>query len=735
MTIGSNGPLEEINKFGLKLRDWVESLLGLPELRKAIGWVPGVSVWFMFYDRYIRARDYLNDHRGLQFEAFKILANCIITGDLPDQDYAEPNLANLLSDPSQFVIDSLAFGMTTPVIQEPLQNIGGVIYDTSVATITGKLPPQNSEAAERARAFVGFVTALGSGPALLGSTIEAGSGGMIDSIGHNLQNVFWNLGLGFLTWQTMAPVLQAAILEPLTIDVQRQWRGKRFTRAEKQDLYALGKITRQELIEGLKDDGYRDSDIEAAIDLSYAPLGRGDIIQLWHKGIWTAEQAAEALRRNGIHPDNVELIMMLENKEDVANDKNESITILSTSFEDGLLPEADFREALNTQNYTDREIDLRVQLIRFKQQDKIRKLSVAQLHDAWAENVVGDQEVTFRLKEMGYAPTEIPIVLDTWKAQVQPAFIRVNQGSVLEMYRFGIFDRRTTLTKLQEIGYNSDDAEAQVALTEAKFPEAFGGAPPKKQRFLSLGAVTDLFSMGRLSEDDLRKWAAQSGFKDDDIESMTLLIKEQSKAAHRPLSQSTIESAYVMGIFDKQTATDALLALGFTLSDAQTELSVVEKRNPAVFAPETVKSIRQPTIGVLVTAVQAGFISEVEFFQKAALIGFAREGAQLYLDVARAQVTKGTKKLTKADVLEFFRKNLMDYPTAQKELIDMGYSARDADLLLRSEQKGVQATDIWNVFLSGFLSEDDTIVALFGLGFTEEQITEAFNSLQPAQEG
>lgn len=730
MSIFEEGPLYELNKFGLRLRDWVIDLLGMPALRKALGFIPGSSSWFTLFDRIKAARQWLLDNPSQQNRAWDVFINTVLSGELPDSNNIRPALKDLYEDPNKFFEYLLTFSFTSGPLRDTFETLGTVIYDTSVSAITGKGAPVNSEAADRARAFVGYVTALGAMPNLISEEIEVGSLGQIDKLGDNIQNVYWNLGLGFLTWQVMAPILQAAILEPLQIDVQRQYRGKRFTRAEYQDLFALGKIDLDQLKDGLKDEGWRDADIEAVIDLSYAPLGRGDIIDLWHKGIWTPEQAAEALRRNGIKPENVELIMKLENKEDVANDRTESIAVLGTSFEDGLLPEADFRAALKSQNYTEREIDLRIQLIRFRQADKARKLSVGQLKQAWSENVVGDQEVLFRLGEEDYAPTEAKLVLDTWKAELAPDFLRVNQGTILEMYRYGIFDRKAALDRLQSIGYNADDAEAQVRLTEAKFPETFGGAPPRKQRLLTLGAVVDLYAMGRINDDDLKLWADQSGFSERDAQGMVTLIKEQAKAFSRPLSQSTIEDAYITGVFDRKTASDALQAIGFTPDDSEIVLKTLEAGNPAVFSPGSVTSVRQPTIGALVTAVQSGFISEIEFYQKAALIGFNREGAQLYLENSRARLTKGTKKLTKADVLEFFRKNLMDYPSAYNELTDMGYSARDADLLLRSEQKGVTSTDIWSAMLSGYLDPQSAAIALLGMGFTEDEVTEAFASIQ-----
>lgn len=729
MTIGNNNNDNGIGRFAYRLQAWLEGLIGLGFIKSALGIPADESIFPTMVIRYQRVTAWLEDHPIHQQSTFNIVFNGLVQNKLPGDQGVQIDLEQLTNNPSQFLADALKLAFENPQLRETFEVIGSTIYDSSVVSITGNSPPRNSEAAERARAFIGFVTALGAAPQVLSAAAEIASVGQIDKLGDNIKNIYWNLGLGFLTWQTMAPILQASILEPLQRDVQAQWRGQRFTLNQTEDLFALGRINRDQVQSALAELGWRDEDIEHVIALAYQKLSRSDVIDLWHKNKFTDDEAAIRLRGLGYSPDDVQLILAKEIKDDVADDRAESVSVLSQAFAEGLISQDDFIEHMSRQGYTLNEIDLRIGLIRLKQETAAKKLSVGQLKAAWQNNVILDEEALFQLKALGYADSEVQTILDTWKAEIAPVFLQVNQSNVLEAYRFGILDRRVTLEKLVEIGYAQDAATTLVEITEAKYPEAFGGSPPRKQKLLTLGAITDLYAIGRVTDDDVLSWAGQVGYSEQDAESLLILIKSQTAGQARALSQATIESAYATGVFTRPAAVSALEQLGYTPDDAETEITVFEKKNAATFDPASVKAVKQPSITTLVKAYQAGFIDQTEFFNRAQEIGYNKEAAQIYLETSNVKTVKKTKDLTKAEITEAFRKNLFDYSTALSGLEELGYSTENADLLLRMEQKGITSTDIWTALLQGWIDPQSAFLALLGLGFSQAEIDTAIASL------
>lgn len=719
-------------RFGERLKAWLFDLIGRDNVAVFLG-SAGIPVTPELLQRLADAGTYIQTHNLSRDRHLSTVVSFLISGAPPDvTGIDEDAWERLQSDPSQFIGWALGEVASNAQTAEGLQTIGALIYDTSIGAITGQTAPVGSEAAERARQFVGYVTALGALPQSISTLAEVLSVGQIDQIGNNIQQVYWNLGLGFLTWQTMAPILQAAILEPLERDVQRQWRGKRFSQSQIGDLFALGEISEEELIEALREEGWRERDIQLVRRLSYRQLSQTDVFKLFQDGTITEEELAARLRRQGYSPEDVALKIALENRDDVEDDRRESITVLRNAFEDGLITESEFRGALSDQNYSDREIDLRVRLVRLKQESDVRRLSRAQLKDAWESNLVGDPEVRERLRQMDYAESEIELILDTWKAETAPGFLEINQSTILQMFRFAVYDERRTREELQKIGYDLEDANDLIALQKARYPADFALPVAPRQRYLSLGAVIDLYALGRLTDDDLRDWAIKTGLRGDDIGDIVVLIQARAVGPPRPLNQSTIEDAYVTGVFSRPVAFAALGEIGFGEENADVILDVVEEENPDLFSESGVGATRQPTIAALVKAVRAGLISETEYYERAADLGFDREGATIYLANAKTVASKASRTLTKTDILKAYREGEFSFNEAHTRLEEIGYSYEDADILIRLEKGGVQSTDVWQALLAGLLDADDAFRALLGLGFSEEEILTAIDELEAA---
>ncbi|MCP4208153.1 MAG: hypothetical protein GY767_14030 [Shimia sp.] len=642
---------------------------------------------------------------------------------------AQVTLEEFLANPSEAMGQFLTEAITGAGVNEPLQLLGALVYDTSIATITGQGLPPDDPSVDRARSFVGYVTALGALPAILDSVVEAASLGQIDQIGRNIQNVYWNLGLGFLTWQTMAPLLQAAILEPLERAAQKQWRGARFTRAQLQDLYALGEITQSRLVNELAEEGWREDDIDKVIALSFRTLSRADIMKMWHEGIIESEEVITRLRALGYDTRDIGNIMLLDVREEVQEDRTESISVLTRSFTDGFLTEDEFRQLLDDNRYSPQEIDLRVKLVRAKQEGERRQISLAQIKSAWDENLLGDVEAKARVRELGYPQEEAALLFDTWERETDPPVRKINRSTTLSMYRLAVINRGRAGALLLELGYSEDDGELLLQMTEARYPEDFGKAPSSKQRFLSLRSLRELFLGGRVGEDRVLVGLQNLGFTGDELNLQAELLTQPGELPDRPLTQSTIEDAYVVAVFNRPEARAALSALAFTEESITTILDTVEAENPAVFAPEEVSAQRQPTIGALVEGFRNGFVNEAEFYRRASEIGFGRDTAGLYLANATVGKAKSGKAASKTDVLKFYREGLVGYSEAHDMLQAVGYDYRTADLLLRAEKGGVEGTDIWQALLAGALDPNSAFLALLTLGFSEEDINVAIGSV------
>ena len=80
-------------------------------------------------------------------------------------------------------------------------------------------------------------------------------------LGAILGGAYWQLGLGFMGWQTVAAPMRKGILEPLDRALTATYRYDQPTAAQLGTLYERGIITLKDFITGLKNLGYDDTAI------------------------------------------------------------------------------------------------------------------------------------------------------------------------------------------------------------------------------------------------------------------------------------------------------------------------------------------------------------------------------------------------------------------------------------------------------------------------------------------
>jgi len=78
--------------------------------------------------------------------------------------------------------------------------------------------------------------------------------------------LYWGLGMGFMGWQIIAPATRQAILNPLEEYYNLKFRSRRIPRSVVLRLYRQGIITKEQAVEQLAIDGWKEEIIEELIE-------------------------------------------------------------------------------------------------------------------------------------------------------------------------------------------------------------------------------------------------------------------------------------------------------------------------------------------------------------------------------------------------------------------------------------------------------------------------------------
>ena len=611
-----------------------------------------------------------------------------------------------------------------------LEVLGAIFAEPVLAVFGGlqRLPSEDPD--QYLRRMYGVVTAAVLAPGILSTVAEAVGAGQIESVAEILRTVVDALGLSQLTGRIGDLYVTAGIGNDIKRALNNRYRPNRFSVSELRDLYALSEIDQNQLAQEAREDGWREDDIARWIRLAFRNVGEGDVWQLWKRGELTEAEVVRRLRATGYDPNDIPLLFKINQRDEVADAITVGVRTVREGYREHVFSKAEFTDALKDMAYSDRDVALLVALEDAMALRKRKSLSIAQVKAAWSDNILSDPEAIAYLKKAEFQDAEIAIILEEWRTEVSPAFAKLNRGTIVGAYVEGVLDRPTAVRKLQDVGLSQDDARLELDLAEARNPEAFGASQPKPARVLTYSTLVSLLEVRLITIDELMARLIEANYSPADAELLAanaaLLIEQQP----RPLTQAMVEEAYVVGVIDRTRAGERLESLGFDAADVEILLQTVEKANPAVFAPETLQSVRLPSVSVIVEAFRNGILDSVEYHAQMQELGYTPATADLYAVVAAKQERKKVKTLTPSQIANSYGQNFIKRGEAMMRLSEQGYNEVDAALLLRFERSGIEDTDVWAAAMAGLVDWENAMEQLIGMGFTLDEIDAAVKRMQ-----
>jgi len=595
---------------------------------------------------------------------------------------------------SKFVAEQISKIWDNPVSSEIVEILGAVITEPIVTLFEQYAEVENPDPKEFARRFHGIMIGLNLSSGIASTAIEAISAGQIEGAGKFIDQMYWSLGLGFLGWQTLAPLLENGLQPGLRRHYLNLYRPERFPASDLRDLYAVGKITLDQYKQQLRDAGWRDEDLDTWIQFAYRTLPENDVWQLFHTKEIDENEAIRRLRIIGYSPDDIPLLFKLNPPEEVKEVKEFSLSNGKKAYREGLISESEFRSILTALDYSEKEIDIIVQLEDLAREQTSKALSSTQIKAAWNENVITDPEALHWLEVSGFGQTERQLLLDTWKAEAIPVYRKLNLGTITGAYVEGILNRTQAQERLISIGLNPDDAKLELDLTEKRNPAAFGGAIPVNRRYLSTGQLAELVAVGLITSDKMQSNLKEQGYTDEDAKLLTEAAVKALAPAERQISQLTIERSYIARVVDREKANELLLSINLSPENAALVLDTVEAENKTIFSGPATEATKLLTPAILEDLRIGGVITSPQMTDYLTRLNYSPTDIALLVQRAEQLAAPFRFPLSAVQIQRAYLAFVIDRNSALSKLTSIGFTPEDAEtLILTTEQENPRAFD------------------------------------------
>jgi hypothetical protein len=430
---------------------------------------------------------------------------------------------------------------------------------------------------EKIQSFLSEVIKLTVGPTLAGSVIEALTAGAVKNAGKYLSELYWTLGLGFVTWQLTSPLVEAGIRMPLEKWIKQEFRPRDISTSDVIEAVVEKHRTREwaELL--LRNMGYPDEQITLLLDLAERPLPASEILSAWAAGKITESAARWHLQRLGYSDESINII--LENHRPIEKEepKKELKSTIMSAFQKGLISERDVYDHLRKLNYSDYEIALSIQLAKIKQQVEYTSMRVEQIHKAYVNNVITAQDARQLLEKLGYDAYGINILLATWDTEKRPKELIASDNTLKLMFFYDVIDSQRLRSLLLEKGYKHDIVDNLLTLYiklkeefKQKKKETEPHVPSERTKQLTVSLLFRALEVNALTPTEVQDKLLAMGYKPEDVQTLFAIYTYQPPSIPEPEpekiklpSKADFLNWWIMGLITTEECKLWLSQLGY----------------------------------------------------------------------------------------------------------------------------------------------------------------------------
>jgi hypothetical protein len=284
--------------------------------------------------------------------------------------------------------------------------IGGILHDTLMQEFQGlnAITPQNGQHA--ARRFTGLMINFGTATGVLATLSGLVPFIHLDDIREIGEQVAQNLGLGRLGRQVLRPIVQILIEEPYKWFINQQYRPTIFSAADCVNPYTNQTLSADQMHADLALQGYSNDRIKALIELHQKKLSENDYFYLWQMGLKQGTDFVAYLQKLGYSADDARSRMDAEQLRASEGLEHEIVAAAMEAYVAGHITQDEWNQVLQAAHVVPNNPELWTILAQYKAKVPHKALTLAEVTDMLAQDVISLDEFEDYLTKFGYSLTD-----------------------------------------------------------------------------------------------------------------------------------------------------------------------------------------------------------------------------------------------------------------------------------------------------------------------------------------
>jgi Holliday junction resolvasome RuvABC DNA-binding subunit len=347
-------------------------------------------------------------------------------------------------------------------------------------------------------------------------------------------------------------------------------------------------------------------------------------------------------------------------------------------------------------------------------EDGFKRITTSDLFDLYESGKIDTSTLASYLAALGYKDEDITLIIQARTLPKKESVPDISLSVLRQALREGVLSEDEFRKKALAIPRNPEEVELIILIERTR--------KNVEQRLLTVAQIKEAFRVGTLKEPEVRHYLRELGLSDEAIDVLVRTWKEEFQPKFRSLNAERLTQAYAYGVITEQDLYQRLLLLGWPEEDVKIWIQTVKARLAEKESAPTDQRKRKPTTNQVLTFMLEGIISQAEAFELLKDLGYDETTAKRLIQSALYSPPKTPRKLSRAEVIEAWKKGFMSTPEALSYLESLEYQKEEAETLLFMEGPALGESDLLRAWRNGIISTDKFIEAAVKVGYRRQDV-------------
>lgn len=399
--------------------------------------------------------------------------------------------------------------------------------------------------------------------------------GQMTNLGSAAEGIVNNLGMGYMNYQMMKPVMEQTTNNPLEAKYRESAQSNTLNEGQVTAAYERGLVSEGEMDSQLKELGYREDFHPVVKELNRNVPDVATLQQMYDSKAINESQLTTYLRQNGYTDTSINHISSSIRNTPVNNYTKEITDAINQLVANEHITDSQFTDMMKALNINEQESNRIMLAVKANNTVKGLQQEINLLTDLYRQGKLSQDSLTKQLSDLGMEEVNVTKLIETETQSIMKSNPIQRIVTLDEHLAQGLLNEQSYMSELKKIGLTEEESVAKLITQQDKINKNLGTTLSKGN--LNQTNINLAYAEGTIDESQFRALSYQVGTTSEVIDTLITSLRHMQTASVKPIPLDIINQGILNKTLDVEKATNLIVANGYSPSTAATIVEVFSK--------------------------------------------------------------------------------------------------------------------------------------------------------------